>query len=212
MPVGREEAGQVMALVALCLGLRCCCAWAASVLALQVVARSRLQQAAAAAALAEVQHASVRMRLAVRYRDERCVRRTGRLECRATSGSLAETVTPAAFAIHNSVGFGALPGWAQQAGCVGTVWPTGGRAGSYRICWGQRLLAASLLLPPDPQGLAQQWLTAALTPDTLVRAPRVAAVKVDAGRVLVTASARLRPGFPGADVLFVRASAWPGTP
>lgn len=203
------ERGQAIALVAVGLGLLCACALATAMLALQVAARARLQQAASAAALGVVQEAQVRLRLAVRYRDERCARTAGQLACRARPGSTQVTVGPGAFRLVAGSGLGPLPGWAAAAGCVGTSEPTE-PGGAWRICVGQRLVAAALMLPADAAGRAQQWLLANLAGSNLLGDPEVVRVTLGPGAaVAVIARARLRPGWGGTDRMTVRALAWP---
>ncbi len=210
MTRGRDD-GQVAALVAVCLGFLCVCAIAASVVALEVAARERLQQAASAAALAIVQDSAVRMRLLVRYVRYSCGPSAPVLGCQGVGGWAVVQAGAGAFAAQPQEGFGPLPGWAADAGCVGTVWSGRAPTGSYLICLGQQLTGAVLVLPPDAQALAQGWLTRALAGDGLLRAARIDGVTLGTGaRVTVTASAGLVLAWPGADLLRVRVSAWPG--
>ena len=205
------DRGQAVALVAICLGLLCVSALAASMVALEVAARARLQQAASAAALAVVQNSAVRLRLQVSYVRYTCGPTAPRQGCGGVGASTVVQAGAGAFAPQPEEGFGPLPGWAADAGCVGTVWSAPDPAGSYRICRRQQLLGAVLVLPAASQALAQAWLTRAVAGDGQLRAPQVQCVALGTGyRVTVTASAGLGLAWPGADILRVRASAWPG--
>jgi hypothetical protein len=197
------------------LGVLCLCALTATAAAMAVSARARLAQAASAAALAVVQHGAVRLRLEVRYVDYFCAAAAhGRVNCGGAPGTVGITVGSGAFTSTSAGEFGALPGWAAAAGCLGTVWPLGVHApGTYRVCIGQAATGARLVLPgaATTRGIAEQWLSAAIGGSGQLRDPSVGSVTLGSGgRVTVTASAGLIPALPWLRELTVRASAWPG--
>lgn len=110
-----------------------------------VVAKTQLGQAADAAALAAVQAESPGMvTLAVSWQIYTCLQQNMDTVCTPSAPQTTDVTGTVStlFAVRRGFGFGVLPGWAEQAGCLGTAW-TGAdvHSGAYPICVQQRVVA-----------------------------------------------------------------------
>ena len=216
------ESGQALVLSTLVMGLVLLTLAAGITGAtLLVAARAALVQATDAAALAVLADARIGAELRITYVDYAC-----RVGARGTAASCLPSVPRhsrlevtggGVFAAAASRGFGPLPGWAEAAGCQGTVWPgpLGRSAGTYRVCTGQRLVSAAPVWPAAAtlEQTAQVWLDADTRSEALLWSVTVTAVRTGArGQATVYAAARVRPGlWPFARVA-VAETAWPGPP
>lgn len=216
---GGGQAGQALVLGAVALGLLLV-PLCMTVVAIGVTlsARAALERAAEAAALAAAGAETVAsVDLVVRFTDYTCVRRPlgeASAACTAIPGSVEVSIGPGQSEDAPPAGFGPVPGWAEAAGCVGTVWPGRAEPGTYRVCTGQGVVGAQLAVPSTGvlQRVAQAWFLANAGWGGQLRSPRLLSVTAGAdGVVRVTAEARpaLLPRGPFGDVQ-VTAEAWPG--
>lgn len=208
----RDESGQALVFSTLMTGIvLVLLALGAIGAAFLISARAALGKAADAGALAALAQSSGGMTLQVSFVDYTC--RAGL--CTAQPGQISLPVSGGgAFATNPGTGFGPLPGWAAQAGCVGTVWPgTAGSAGLYRVCTGQQVESAGVSEPghAQMQEAAQQWLAANVGMDGQIYAAHVTDVTVGHdGQVTVSATASVRPGLLMFRSVSVAETAWPG--
>lgn len=211
-----DESGQALIFSALAAGmLLLLLAFGTIGLGLLTSGRAALGKAADAAALAAIEQSSVGATLTVSYTDYVCTGSHGAMTCSGRSGRADVPITDAsAFTAGQSGAFGPIPGWADMAGCVGTIWPrTVHSEGTYRICTGQHLASASLS-PADAgvvEKAAEQWLAANLQMDGQLSGAHITGLTVGKdGQVTVVAEAATRPSLLLFRQVTVTETAWPG--
>ncbi len=210
------EAGQALVLVVLVIGIVLVpLTLALLAMSALVVAKSQLGQAADAAALAAVQaEPPGPVTLAVSWEIYTCVQQNMDTECAPVAPQTTDVTgtVSALFAATDSPGFGSLPGWAQRAGCVGTVWSGAGvPPGAYPICLRQRVVAVgapTVISTPMLLAASRAFVAnVAFTPD--LRGASLRSLRLGSeGEVKVAASAHLRRALFSRTVISATAMAW----